>query len=62
MDAQADLNLRWAHMFEGTFSDVAAQLKPVQNLMNEFVEMHYTPNDCYIQRKTKICTANVFTS
>ena len=25
-DAQADLNLRWAHMSEGTFSDVADQL------------------------------------
>ena len=24
-NAQADLNLRWTHMFEGSFSDVAAQ-------------------------------------
>ena len=25
MKAQADLNLRWAHMSEGTFSDVESQ-------------------------------------
>ena len=26
-DAQSDLNLRWAHMSEGTFSDVIAELR-----------------------------------
>ena len=26
MNAQADLNFRWAHKSEGTFSDVAAPL------------------------------------
>ena len=25
-DAQADLNLRWPHMSEGTFTDVTAQM------------------------------------
>ena len=27
--AQADLNLRWAHMFEGTFSKVAAHIMKI---------------------------------
>ena len=28
VNAQADMNLCWAHMCEGMFSDVAAQIKP----------------------------------
>ena len=32
-NTQADLNLRWAHMSEGTFSDAAAQIIEVHMLL-----------------------------
>ena len=39
-NAQADLNLRWAQISEGTFSDVAA-LSKLPGAVSQFVLMHY---------------------
>ena len=40
--AQADLNLRWSHMSEGTFSYVTYQM--VQNLRNWDKDLHFRPS------------------
>ena len=38
MNAQADLNLRWALMAEGTFSDVSAQMALISLLTVELIK------------------------
>ena len=39
LSSQADLNLCWAHMSKGTFSDVVARLLNVKNLCKKLTDV-----------------------
>ena len=49
VNAQADLNLRWAHMFEGTFSDVAVYLCLPDKYMLVFMHFWCLRNNEYLR-------------